>query len=194
MKTTLALIICAIAIFALPACSLLQGSADKAREVAEKREAEFNEAVDAFVAAEAELKEVLAALDQAIKDDDKGAIEKLTAAAQAANAKYDATRRAAESAEDLFQSAVDDFKEAKSAEDYVGTVLGWLSLGLNAVLGTGAAGAFAGRARAREALKGTTAALEKTKSSPEKWPDAKRDMQASLSTGALKLIDRLRPS
>lgn len=182
------------AAFLLPGCAGLFGpSVEKAQEIAEARQDEFDKAVGNFLKAEKDLNEVAAQLDQAIRDNDATAIEKLRTAVQAASAKYESAKNAAKSAESLFNAAVQDFKDAKSASDYVGTVLGWLSMGLNAVLGTGAAGALVGRARAREAVKGVTGALEKTKADPAKWPEARTSMQASLSTGALKIIDKLRP-
>lgn len=181
----------------LTGCSLFGPSVEKAQEVAEKRQTEFDAAVDAFKAAEAELTDVLTRLDQAIKDDDADAVQKLTTLAQAASIKYEATKQAAISAEDLFQSAVQDFKDAKSTSDYLGTILGWLGMGVTAVLGGGGTvGALIGRARAREAVAGTTAALEKVKAAPrpeDAWPSAKADLQATLSLGALKTIDKLRP-
>lgn len=178
----------------LPGCAGLFGpSVEKAQEIADARQDEFDKAVENFLKAEKDLNEVAAQLDQAIRDNDATAIEKLRIAVQAASAKYKGAKNAAKSAESLFNSAVQDFKDAESASDYIGTVLSWLSMGLNAVLGTGAAAALVGRARAREAVEGVTAALEKTKTDPAKWESAKSEMQAKLSTGALKIIDKLRP-
>lgn len=177
-------------------CALFGPSVEKAQQVAEQRQAEMDAAVANFKAAEKELTDVLKKLDAAIKADDKTEIERLTLLAQAVAGKYEATKEAAESAQGLFNSAVQDFKDAKSASDYVGTVLGWLSIGLNAVLGTGATGLALASKRKGEALEGVTNLVDKLR--PESntdptWLAATSAMNSTLSTGAKKAIDRARP-
>lgn len=185
-----------VCVLMLSGCALFGPSVEKAQQVAEQRQAEMDAAVANFKAAEKELTDVLAKLDAAIKADDKSEIERLTLLAQAVAGKYEATKEAAESAQGLFNSAVQDFKDAKSASDYVGTVLGWLSIGLNAVLGTGATGLALASKRKGEALEGVTNLVDKLR--PESntdptWLAATSAMNSTLSTGAKKAIDRARP-
>jgi hypothetical protein len=174
----------------LPGCALFGPSVQKAQEVAEKRQDLLNQAATNFEAAGKELEALINEYNTAKATGDTTAIEAIEQVLPSAVAKYKAAEDAYKSALDVYQAAVQDFKDAKSTSDYLGTVFGWITAGLGAVFG---GGAMVGRARAREAVEGVTAALEKTKADPAKWPEARTSMQASLSTGALKIIDKLRP-
>jgi len=181
---------CLVIALMLPGCGLLGPSVEKAREVAEARQEAADKAAADLLKAASDLEELVAAYEAAIADGDTTKAEAAKQAVMQAIARYESAKDVAASSRALFEAASEDFAKAESASDYVGTVFGWITAGLGALFG---GGALVGRSRAREALAGTTAALEKTKADPTKWPDAKHDMQSSLSTGALKLIDKLRP-
>lgn len=193
----LMLVLGATSLTCFSGCQALFGpSVEKAQEIAEKRQEEVDVAVKNLAAAEKELLDVLSKLDAAIKADDKNEIQRLTLLAQSVAGKYEATKEAAESAKGLFESAVQDFKDAKSTSDYLGTVLGWLSMGLNAVLGVGVAGTTISGRRKGEALIGVTNLVDKLRpesNTDPKWLAATSAMNSVLSTGAKKAIDAARP-
>ncbi len=175
----------------LPGCSLLAPSVEKAREIAEMRQAEAGKAFEAYAKAAKDLEDVVSKYQAAVSAGDTTAAQALLLTVKEAVAKYESAKAVAESTKTLFESAVGDFKNAKSASDYIGTVLGWLGAGLGALFG---AGGMLGKAKSNEALGGVSKALEKVKNADgDVWPQAKADMQATLSTGALKLIEKLRP-
>lgn len=181
---------CFVLVLLAPGCALFGPSVQKAQEVAEKRQELLNQAATNFEAAGKELDALITEYNTAKATGDTTAIEAIEQVLPSAIAKYKSAESAYKSAEDVFKAAVQDFKDAKSTSDYLGTVFGWITAGLGAVFG---GGAMVGRAKAREAVEGVTAALEKTKANPAKWESAKSEMQAKLSTGALKVIDNLRP-
>lgn len=181
---------CLVLVLLAPGCALFGPSVQKAQEIAEKRQELLSRAAQNFEAAGKELETLINEYNTAKATGDTTAIEAIEQVLPGAVAKYKAAEDAFKSAQDVYAAAVQDFKDAKSTSDYLGTVFGWITAGLGAVFG---GGAMLGRARAREAVEGVTAALEKTKADPSKWESAKSEMQAKLSTGALKVIDKLRP-
>lgn len=184
----LLLLACALV---LPGCALFGPSVEKAREIAELREAEAKTAIEAYAKAAKDLEDVVSKYQAAIQSGDKTTAEALLITVKEAVARYQSAKEVAESSKALFESAVGDFKKAESASDYIGTVLGWGAALLGGLFG---AGGMLGRAKAREAVGGVTNALEKVKNADgDVWPAAKADMQANLSKGALKLIEQLRP-
>jgi len=175
----------------LPGCALFGPSVEKAREIAQLREGEAAAAVEAYAKAAKDLEEVVAKYEAAVQSGDKSAAEALAVAVREAIARYQSAEKVAEASRNLFNAAADDFKKAQSTSDYVGTVFGWVLAGIGGLFG---AGGLFGRAKAREALGGVTNALEKVKNADgDVWPAAKADMQATLSTAALKLIEKVRP-
>jgi len=190
---TVVLVVALLALLMLTSgCASLFGpSMEKAREVAEAREADATKAVEAYAKAAKDLEDVVAKYEAAVASGDTTAAQALAVAVKEAIARHQSAKDVAEASRDLFKAAAEDFKNAKSSSDYVGTVFGWITAGLGALFG---GGALVGRSRAREAVAGTTKALEKVKNDPgDAWPSAKADMQATLSTGALKVIEALRP-
>lgn len=184
----LLLLACALT---LPGCALFGPSVEKAREIAELREAEAARAVEAYAQAAKDLEDVVAKYEAAVSSGDTTAAQALAVAVREAIARYQSAESVAKASKDLFNAAATDFKNAKSTSDYVGTVFGWIAAGIGGLFG---AGGLFGRAKAREALGGVTNALEKVKNADgDVWPAAKADMQATLSTAALKLIEKVRP-
>lgn len=177
--------------FTLTGCGLFGPSVEKAREVAEKRQAEADAAVAAYTQAAKDLEDIVSKYEEAVKSGDQTQIEALGNAVKQAVARYESAKDVAASSKNLFDAAVQDFKDAESTSDYLGTVFGWITAGLGALFG---GGAMIGRANAREAVAGVSGALEKVKNAEgDVWPAAKADMHATLSTGALKVIEKMRP-
>lgn len=169
-------------------------SVKKAQEVAEKREVEVAEAVEAYKRAGAELQDVVAKYKAAVTSGDTSTAAALLAAVQQATSKYELAGEVAKSSEKLYLSAVEDFKAAKSSSDYVGTIFGWLFT-LGSGLVTGALGLRKG-SKATEALTGVTGLVEKLRpadNTDPKWLAATSAMNTSLSTPAKKLIEAVRP-
>jgi tetratricopeptide (TPR) repeat protein len=184
----LLLLACALA---LTGCALFGPSVEKAREIAALREGEAAAAVEAYAKAAKDLEDVVARYEAAVQAGDKSAAEALAVAVREAVARYQSAKDVAESSRNLFNAAAEDLKKAQSTSDYIGTVFGWVLAGIGGLFG---AGGLFGRAKAKEALGGVTNALEKVKNADgDVWPAAKADMQATLSTGALRLIDKVRP-
>lgn len=177
----------------LSGCAWLSPTVEKAEEVAAARQAEFDAAVTSYTKAADELKDIVAKYEAAVASGETSKAQALAEAMSKAAAKYESAKEVAQASKGLYEAAVTDFKNAKSSSDYVGTILGWVVGGLGSLFG---GGALFGRAKAREALTGTTAALERVKAVPEAkaaWGDAKSTLLSTLSTGALKLIDHVRP-
>lgn len=182
---------CMVLAFTLTGCGLFGPSVEKAREVAAARQAEADAAVAAYTQAAKDLEDIVSKYEEAVKSGDQTQIEALGNAVKQAVARYESAKDVATSSKNLFDAAVQDFKDAESTSDYIGTVFGWITAGLGALFG---GGAMIGRANAREAVAGVSGALEKVKNAEgDVWPAAKADMHATLSTGALKVIDKMRP-
>lgn len=78
-------------------------------------------------------------------------------------AKYvDTAEDTYKASEDLLKAAKTDFENAKSADDYVGTVLGWLGLGLSTILGGGSVAGAVGTIRNKNRAKAVEGAAAKT--------------------------------
>jgi hypothetical protein len=181
---------------AMTGCALFGPSVEKAQEIAERRQLEMDKAVSDLRAAETELKDLLAQYDAAVKADDKTTAEKLVLLINAAMGKKEAAEKVAESSSKLFEGAVQDFKDAKSASDYIGTVLGWLGMAFTTVIGgTGATALAVKNARSQRALSITSASAEKAL--PDDNPAGKSFRTYQLDAfkndgGALKALKKAR--
>lgn len=192
-KPVIGLMLClCFAAFALTGCGLFGPSVQKAQEIAEQRQDEVNRAVAAFEKAEKDLADVVSKYEAAVSAGDTTAAQQLAIAVKEAIARYASAKEVVDSSKAVFEAAVQDFKNAKSASDYVGTVLGWLGM----LFGAGGIGkAFmSGRKlnSAREGLEGATNMVEKLKSG-HKWPEVLVSATAGLSEAAKKEIEHARP-
>lgn len=139
------------AAFTMGGCALFGPSVEKAREVAEARQAEADAAVKAWETALAEL-EVMEARWEAFQREwaaaaeanDTNALERLKA--QGALLIDEGKRLAADvkakedlvkTTGDVLKSAIKDFEDAESTSDYIGMVLGWGVTLLGSVFGAG---------------------------------------------------------
>ncbi len=177
----------------LGGCPLFDDSVKKAQEVAELRQTEFEEARAKFEAAKNDVEVLIAQFQDAQASGDQTLIQTTGDTLARALAKLETYEDAYKAAGGLLDSAITDFKNAQGASDYLGTIMAWIA----GLFGLGGVGVQQLRVRTRdEALGGTTNALEKVKSAlstGEAWQRAKLNMQASLSTSALKVIDKARP-
>lgn len=178
-------------------CQLFNDSVKKAQEVAEKREAELAEAWQNWQRAGEAVDELLQQYENARVRDDRTTMEAIEDILPDAIAKAKIAEDAYMSAEDVFKAAVADFKDAKSTSDYLGTVFGWITAGVSALFGgAGTAVNLVGKRRAREALTGATASIEKLKVDNDAWKGdggVRSTMLAGMSQGAKKELDRARP-
>lgn len=171
-------------------CALFGPSVEKAREVAQKREALLHDAFQNFEEAGKAVDDLVRQYNAAKSTGDTDAIEAIEAVLPEAVGRYKAAESAYKSAEDVYKAAVADFKDAESTSDYIGTVLGWAAGIFGGLLGVGGvrkAGV------AKEALTGTTAAIDGLKKDNANWTAEKTDHINSLSNAAKKLIDNVRP-
>jgi hypothetical protein len=134
----------------LGGCALLDGSVRKAHELAELRQGEMNAAYDAWRRAtvraetlQSRLTGIQLELEEARKKGNKNEIAALLLQLEAlkgqipdVQADVEAAQEAFKASEKLLGVAVQDFKDAQSASDYIGTVLGWLL----ALVGAGGVG------------------------------------------------------
>lgn len=174
-------------------CALFNDSVQKAQEIADKREAQAAEAFTNWEAAGLALSDLL---DQLAVATDAGTIEMLKNLIVAATQKKEVAEAAYKSSIDIYKAAVSDFKDAKGASDYLGTIFGWLSVGLSA-LGIGGGVVQTIRVGRRNvALGGSTKMIEKLKAvdgAGPAWAKAKANLHATLPTTALRIIDAIRP-
>jgi exonuclease VII small subunit len=182
----------------LGGCALFDGSVQRAKEIAELRKEQVDEAVAALDRAGRDLEQVLKAYEDAKAQDNLSEMERLKGVMVEAVARYKSAEEAAKLSVDLFNTASKDFADAKGAADYLGTILGYASLLLGG-LGIGGGGMrLADKKRigaGEDATAGLAAVIEglKLKADDSAWAKEKADHINTLSPAARNLIDQLRP-
>lgn len=168
-------------------CAFLAGT-QKAIEAYEQTQADVKAATEKVEALAKRLADIKREYDDAVKSGDKGRAEAALIAGQQALVEYQRAVEAWDATKKAYENAAAKLKDAKTTEDYIGSIVG---IGLGILGGVFGGSQALGKNRLVAAVKATAANVEAFVPT-EKWDEFKRAQLSTMSDAAVAAFDKAR--